>query len=98
MKCANYLNIEAIRETVEQHWKEWGPHDEPMPYDLTELNLVRQCSICDFGGTGSPVLDQIVRVLDERSVAVQDTIKKATGESLKRVCFKELTESQPIER
>jgi len=90
MKCANYMNKEAIRETVKQHWEKWGPRDEPMSYDLTELNLVHLCLICDFGGTGSPVLNQVVRVLDAGTIGIQETIKQMTGEPLKRVCFKEL--------
>jgi len=94
MKCANYMNLEAIRETVKQHWEKWGPRDEPMSYDLTEFNLVRQCSVCDFGGTGSPALNQVVRALDEGSVRLQSMIKRLTGEPLRRVCFKMLVVSK----
>ena len=92
MKCANYMNMDAIRMTVKQHHEEWGPRDEPMSYDLSDLNLVRLCSVCDFGGTGSPVLDQVVCVLDEEAVGIQKLIKRLTGEPLKRVCFKELVQ------
>lgn len=93
MKCANYMDFAAIRETVRKHHEEWGPPDEPMSYDLSTHNLVRICSICDFGGTGSPSLNQVVRVLESDTVGIQDTIRKLTGEPLKRVCFKELVET-----
>lgn len=92
MECANYMSFEAIREAVRKYQEEWGPRDpeDRIPYDLSELNLIRQCAICNFGGTGSPVIDQIVNVLDADTAKLQETIKRMTGEPLKRICFKEL--------
>jgi len=93
MKCANYMNLDAIRETVKQHQKQYGNPGEPPFYDLSDFNLTRNCSICDFGGTGSPRIDQVVRALEEGSIKLQEEIKRLSGKPLKRVCFKELKES-----
>ena len=98
MKCANYMDFEAIREAVKKHEEQWGPRDpkDRIPYDLSESNLTRVCIVCDFGGTGSPVLDGAARVMSENLpgsvsiVGVQEMVKKLTGEPMKRVCFKEL--------
>lgn len=90
MKCANYMNFEAIRETVREHHEKWGPPGESMSYNLSDFNLTRLCSVCDFGGTGSATLDQIARIFDEGAISVQNTIRNLTGEPLRRVCFKEL--------
>lgn len=93
MRCANYMNFDAIRETVKQHQERYGNPGEPPFYDLSDRNLTKSCAICDFGGTGSPLLDQMVRVLEEDSIKLQEEIKRLSGEPLKRVCFKELKES-----
>ena len=93
MRCANYMNFDAIRDTVKQHEERYGNPGEPPFYDLSDLNLTRNCAICDFGGTGSPALDQVVRVLEEDSIKLQENIKRLSGEPLKRACFKELKES-----
>ena len=93
MKCANYLNLDVIRETVKQYQERFGNPGERPFYNLSDVNLTKNCSICDFGGTGSPVIDQMVRVLEEGSIKLQEEIKRLSGEPLKRVCFKELKES-----
>jgi hypothetical protein len=87
------MNLDAIRETVKQHQERYGNPGERPFYDLSDLNLARNCSICDFGGTGSPLIDQVVRALEEGSIKLQEEIKRLSGEPLKRVCFKELKES-----
>ena len=104
MRCANYMNFEAIRESVKKHEERWGSRDpkDRIPYDLGESNLIRNCLICDFGGTGSATLDGIARVVSDqgirlseslpesvRIIAIQDKIKQLSGEPMKRICFKE---------
>lgn len=96
MRCANYMNLDAIRETVKQHQKRYGNPGEPPFYDLSDFNLNRNCLICDFGGTGSLLLDQVLCVLEEDSIKLQENIKRLSGEPLKRVCFKELKEGLKI--
>ena len=76
---------EAIRTTVKKRW-EHNPEDSP-EYDLTDTNLIRNCVICDFGGSGNPVMDSIARMLDEGG-ELQETVRKLSGESLKRACFR----------
>jgi hypothetical protein len=93
MKCANYMNLDAARETVRQHQERYGNPGEPPFYDLSDFNLTKNCSICDFGGTGSPLIDQVIGVLEQDSIKLQETIKRLSGEPLKRVCFKELKEN-----
>ena len=90
MKCANYMNLDGIRKTVQQHQDRYGNPGEPSFYDLSDHNLTKNCSICDFGGTGSPLLDQVVRLLEEDSSKLQEEIKRLSGQPLKRVCFNEL--------
>ena len=89
-KCANYMNSEGARETVAEHLRYYGPPDEPEPYDLSEMNITRNCCVCDFGGTGSKLLDGYMRLIDDTTIQLQETVKELTGEFLKRVCFKEL--------
>ena len=89
-KCANWMNTDAIRETVRQHQEKWGSGDtDDIPYDLSDVNIVRNCSLCDFGGTGSPFFDQVARVLDEQTTRLQDFVKQVSGSPMKRLCFKE---------
>jgi len=90
MKCSNWMNFEAIRETIKKRWEN-SPEDSP-EYDLTDSNLIRNCIICDFGGsgTGSPVIDELAKLVDDRMVGIQRIVKALSGEPLKRACFKEL--------
>ena len=98
MKCANYMDFKAIRETVKNHEEKWGSRnpEDRVPYDLSDLNLTHQCLICDFGGTGSTTIDNLVRVASEnlagavRILAIQEKIKELTGKPMKRLCFKEM--------
>lgn len=89
MNCANYMDPKAVRETVRQHQERYGNPEEPQFYDLSDFNVIRNCSICDFGGTGSPIIDSLMRIFNSESVTIQQAIKTLTGEPLKRVCFKE---------
>ena len=98
MRCANYMDFEAIRRTVKEHHEKCGPRGEPMSYNLSDVNLIKNCTICDFGGTGLPVIDGVAKVLEERAVALQETVKRLTGEPLKRVCFKELVSNDSTKR
>jgi len=92
VKCANWMDFEAIRTTVKKRW-EHNPEDAP-EYDLSDQNLIRNCIICDFGGsgTGSSVIDELAKLVDNRMVGIQKMAKKLSGEPLKRACFKEPNE------
>ncbi len=90
VKCVNYMNFDGIRETVAEHERLCGPPDESISYDLSDMNMVRNCSICDFGGTGSKTIDEIIKIFDDFIVKLQEEVKRLTGEPMKRVCFKEM--------
>jgi len=89
MECSNWMNFEAIRSTIKEHQDKYGNPKEPPFYDLSDFNLTRNCIICDFGGSGSPVIDQLARLLDESGAKIQEEVKRLSGKPLKRVCFKE---------
>ena len=95
IKCANFMDPEGIRKTVEEHWRTWGPRDEPMSYDLSEMNITRNCSMCPFGiPKVSAIMETLGAATGDMGALVQQKVKSLTGEPLKRVCFKELADEE----
>jgi len=89
-KCANFMNPEGIRKTVDEHQRRWGNPDYPS-YDLSEINITRLCSMCDFGiPEVSRLMETVFAATGDIGALVQQDVKKLTGKPLKRVCFKEL--------
>jgi len=90
IKCANFMDPEGIRKTVEEHQRIWGNPDDS--YDLSEINITRLCSMCDFGiPEVSRLMETVLAATGDMSALVQQDVKKLTGKPLKRVCFKEVT-------
>jgi hypothetical protein len=91
IKCANFMDPDGIRKTVEEHRRTYGNPDDP-PYDLSEFNITRNCSMCDFG---LPKISRLMEALGaatgDMGALVQQKVKELSGKPLKRVCFKELT-------
>src|SRR4030042_3561044 len=85
MNCANYMDPKAVRETVRQHQERYGNPEEPQFYDLSDLNVIKNCSICDFGGTGSPIIDLLMRIFNSDSVTFFATLLFFFGQCLERV-------------
>lgn len=91
IKCANFMNPEGVRETVEEHQRMWGNPDDPIRYDLSEFNITRNCSMCPFGiPKVSLIMETVAAATGDMGALVQQQVKKLSGEPLKRVCFKEL--------
>ncbi len=89
-KCANFMNPEGIRKTVDEHQRRWGNPDDSS-YDLSEINITRLCGVCDFGiPEVSRLMETVFAATGDIGALVQQDVKKLTGKPLKRVCFKEL--------
>lgn len=90
-QCANFMNPGGVRETVEEHQRRRGNPDDPS-YDLSEINITRLCSMCDFGiPEVSRLMETVFAATGDMGALVQQDVKKLTGKPLKRVCFKEVT-------
>jgi hypothetical protein len=92
LKCANFMDPEGIRKTVEEYHRMWGPRNESMSYNLSETNIARNCSMCPFGiSKVSAIVETVAAAIGDTGALLQQEVKRLTGEPLKRVCFKELT-------
>ena len=92
LKCANFMNPEGARKTVEEYQVKWGPRDELSQYDLSKENLARLCTMCPFGiAKVSELMETVAAAAGDMGARLQQDVKRLTGEPLKRVCFKELT-------
>jgi hypothetical protein len=90
IKCANFMNPTGARKTVEEHQRKYGHPDEPFPYDLSDANIMQNCSMCPFGMPKvSGLLETVAAAAGDLGALIQQDVKRLTGEPLKRVCFLE---------
>lgn len=90
IKCANFMNPEGVRTTVKAYQEKWGHPEEPQTYDLTDENIARNCSMCDYGLPKLSAITQAVGlVAGDITAEFQQEVKRLTGEHLKRLCFKD---------
>jgi len=86
--CANFMNLEAIKETVRKYEETWGAPGEP----YTEVSLeqmVANCSMCDFGIEKiSQISETVMAAAGDMTAKLQQDVRHLTGEPLKRKCYK----------
>ncbi|KKN35025.1 hypothetical protein LCGC14_0787740 [marine sediment metagenome] len=89
VKCANYMYLEGMQQTVKEYEAMWGHPDEP-PSEITLKHMMENCSMCDYGDVEFSALSQaILGPAGDLTVKVQQEVKRMTGEPLKRKCYKE---------
>ena len=92
IKCANFLNLEAMQKTVREYEEFWGAPGEP----YTEVSLeqmIGNCSVCDFGiDKISRITETVMAEAGDMGAKLQQEVRRMTGKPLKRKCYR------PVER
>lgn len=87
IRCANFMNLEAMRETVATHDSRFGAHDEP-PTVVADTQV---CVRCFYGWEqGASILHALGVATDDLFSRFEDSVIKMTGNPVKRKCFKEV--------
>jgi hypothetical protein len=94
IKCANFMQYDMIRKTVEEWDNKWGSRDEleKAQEKLTDLQMGLNCGICDYG---EKIISDMLQAImfddpDDPIVKLQQNILKISKKPLKRKCFKEM--------
>ena len=89
-KCGNFMFLNSMNATVQEHDAMWGHPDEPTD-EITFMQMLRICNMCDFG---DPELSALTQVIMEAAgdivVKVQKEVIRLTGKPMKRKCYKEV--------
>ena len=87
IRCANFLNLEARKETVKEYEKHNCDPNDKIHYNIIDNNI---CMECEFG------IEDIARILQVVKSASGDLgarlaidVRNMTGKPIQRVCFKE---------
>jgi len=84
-KCANWLNYKAIRDTVADYNKMWGPHDEVSLDDLSEFNMTRNCLECNMRPQMPQSLEAMCQIMDIFKEPALIALEKV---GMRRKCYK----------
>jgi len=94
IRCANYLDIAGRKATIDEYQAKNGGPDDVIHYDPSNFKV---CMECDFG---EPMIAQISQVLGianhDLGVLVALDVKRMTGESIPRICFKERKPNEQV--
>ncbi len=85
--CANWLNYEAIRLTVEEHNAMWGAQDE-LPFSIDEFQMTKNCMECNMRPNLSSPLETVVQIA---SLFKDPVLAQLEEVGMKRKCFKPIT-------
>jgi hypothetical protein len=93
VKCANFMNLDGIRETVREYEEKYGHPDEP-PTIVTLGQMMDNCSKCDYGLEGlSAILESLEAAAGDPIAMFQRQVRELTGDPLVRKCYKKLEEA-----
>ena len=83
--CGNWLNYEAVRQTVKEHAQRWGSGEDAQ-HNLSELNITKNCMECNL----KPSLPGSLGTLAQIAELFKDPIlTKLESVGMVRKCFKQ---------
>ena len=84
-ECGNWLNYDAIRETVAEYQARWGATDDE-PVVLDEITMTQNCMTCNLKPKLPPTLSALVQVVELFKDPILVKLEKV---GMIRTCFQE---------
>ena len=89
-ECQNWMNYEAIRETVADYEKKWGaPDGSTGGDDLSDFNITRNCAECNMRPHFSEKTETLFQIMD---LFKDPILTKLEQVGMKRKCYKAMEE------